>query len=159
MGDSDKDRDGSQEMAPTPRRVDDVVPEKRGASAPSGVLLRLPRSRHGSRGSMRMETFIGRGLRLEAHTMATTEENDRARKIVLDVGRLGHRRLRCGELPKSSGGRRAASELVAIAMACMRERALWSWRSERSTVRSADSVALHNKWMSPTHSVVPKLGL
>ena len=93
MGDSDKDRDGSQEMAPTPRRVDDVVPEKRGASAPSGVLLRLPRSRHGSRGSMRMETFIGRGLRLEAHTMATTEENDRARKIVLDVDRLGHRRL------------------------------------------------------------------
>jgi transposase len=45
---------------------------------------------------MRMETFIRKALRLKAHTVVRITENEAERELVVQVERLGQRRLRCG---------------------------------------------------------------
>src|SRR4029453_1668867 len=45
---------------------------------------------------MRMETFIRRSLRLKAHTGGKVELREADEGLVVQIERLGHRRLRCG---------------------------------------------------------------
>jgi len=46
---------------------------------------------------MRMETFIRKGLGLKAHTVVQVTENEADGELVVQIARLGQRRLRCGE--------------------------------------------------------------
>ena len=45
---------------------------------------------------MRMETFIRKSLRLKAHTVVKVELREADEGLVVQIERLGHRRLRCG---------------------------------------------------------------
>ena len=45
---------------------------------------------------MRMETFIRKSLRLKAHYVVTVEEEPVPGALIVQIERLGHRRLRCG---------------------------------------------------------------
>ena len=45
---------------------------------------------------MRMETVIRKALRLKAHTVVKVEEDEGVDELVVQLDRLGHRRLQCG---------------------------------------------------------------
>ena len=51
---------------------------------------------------MRLETFIRKGLRLEAHRVVKLEEDEAVQELVIHLDRREHRRLHCGECGRAT---------------------------------------------------------